>query len=151
MAKYSLNIIPYHPSHASETVQMWRDSKERAIHQGERHSFEDQIHFLNHILSRDYTVELAILNNQVAGIIAYNKNEISQLYIHQDHQGKGIGEKLLNRAKNNSSGELSLYTFEINTKAQEFYHKHGFEVIERSSDNEENLPDLLLKWQRETG
>ncbi|TFD97107.1 N-acetyltransferase [Jeotgalibacillus sp. R-1-5s-1] len=130
---------------------MWRDSKEKAIHQAELHTFEDQLYFLNHILLQQFTVELAISGQQVAGMIAYNDKEISQLYIHKDFQGKGIGEMLLNRAKEQSSGELSLYTFEVNTQAQAFYAKHGFDVMARGSDNEENLPDLLLKWQSKTG
>lgn len=79
-------------------------------------------------------------------MIAYNDSEISQLYIHINYQGLGIGQTLLDRAKAQSSGKLTLYTFEVNEKAQRFYEKHGFKVIGRGHENEENLPDILYEW-----
>ncbi|MCM3718135.1 GNAT family N-acetyltransferase [Fictibacillus phosphorivorans] len=125
---------------------MWRDSKYQAIRQEEIHSFESHVYFLNHILPKDYQVELALWGEEVVGIIAYNESEINQLYIHNDHQGKGIGKSLLQKAKDQSSGRLTLYTFERNKKAQRFYEKNGFKIIGRGHENEENLPDILYEW-----
>ncbi|MGD6875095.1 GNAT family N-acetyltransferase [Bacillus infantis] len=144
-----MKMIPYHPRYASETVKMWRDSKEKAIGQKEIHSFEDHVYFLNNILAEQFRVELALVEGKVAGIIAYNDIEISQLYIHTDYQGMGIGTALLSRAKEQSSGRLTLYTFEINKNAQRFYEKHGFNIIGRGYENEEYLPDILYEWERE--
>ncbi|WP_179134120.1 GNAT family N-acetyltransferase [Halobacillus massiliensis] len=125
---------------------MWRKSKELAIGQKEIHSFEDHVYFVQEILAEQYQIELALMDEQVVGMIAYNENEINQLYIHTDYQGIGIGKTLINKAKVQSSGRLSLYTFEINQKAQRFYEKHGFKVIGRGHKNEENLPDILYEW-----
>ncbi|MCA1040031.1 GNAT family N-acetyltransferase [Bacillus infantis] len=144
-----MKMIPYQPHYASETVKMWRDSKEKAIGQKEIHSFEDHVYFLNNILAEQFRIELALVEGKVAGIIAYNDIEISQLYIHTDYQGIGIGTALLSRAKEQSSGRLNLYTFEINKNAQRFYEKHGFTIIGRGTVNEENLPDILYEWKRE--
>ncbi len=144
-----MRMIPYHPRYASETVKMWRDSKEKAIGQKEIHSFENHVYFLNNILAEQFRVELALVEGKVAGIIAYNDIEISQLYIHTDYQAIGIGTALLSRAKEQSSGRLTLYTFEINKNAQRFYEKHGFNIIGRGYENEEYLPDILYEWERE--
>ncbi|MGD7018473.1 GNAT family N-acetyltransferase, partial [Bacillus altitudinis] len=65
------------------------------------------------------------------------------------YQGMGIGTALLSRAKEQSSGRLTLYTFEINKNAQRFYEKHGFNIIGRGYENEEYLPDILYEWERE--
>ncbi|MGM0791418.1 MAG: GNAT family N-acetyltransferase [Bacillota bacterium] len=143
-----MKMIPYHPRYASETVKMWRDSKEKAIGQKEIHSFENHVYFLNNILPEQFRVELALMKEKVIGVIAYNDIEISQLYIHTDYQGMGIGAGLLSRAKEQSSGRLTLYTFEINQNAQRFYEKHGFTIIGRGYENEENLPDILYEWKR---
>ncbi|NQD64372.1 GNAT family N-acetyltransferase [Bacillus haikouensis] len=139
-------IIEYHPKYASKTVKMWRDSKEQAIDQKEIHPFENHVYFINHILPERFQINLAVINEKVVGLIAYNKTEINQLYIHVDHQGIGIGEALLNIAKKHSSGSLTLYTFEKNKNAQRFYEKHGFIIIGRGTENEENLPDILYEW-----
>jgi len=125
---------------------MWRDSKERAIGQKENHSFENHINFLNHILPRQYQIEIVLADNKVVGMIAYNDDEISQLYIHIDYQGMGIGLALLDKAKEQSTGRLTLHTFDVNENAKRFYETNGFKIIDRGHENEENLPDIQYEW-----
>jgi ribosomal protein S18 acetylase RimI-like enzyme len=132
--------------YAEQTVEMWRESKERAINQKEIHSFENHLTFLKDILSEQCQIVLALIDDKVVGMIAYSEKEISQLYIHIDYQGLGIGQTLLDRAKQKSSGSLTLYTFEVNKIAQKFYEKNGFEIVGRGYENEENLPDIKYQW-----
>ncbi|ALC85449.1 GNAT family acetyltransferase [Bacillus sp. FJAT-22090] len=146
MNQHKIIITHYTPKYAKQTVDMWRDSKEQAVNQKEIHSFENHVYFLNHILSEQYQVDVAIIDEEVVGMIAYNERAISQLYIHIDYQGIGIGHTLLDRVKAQSSGRLTLYTFEVNVNAQRFYEKHGFEIIGRGHENEENLPDIQYEW-----
>jgi ribosomal protein S18 acetylase RimI-like enzyme len=144
--KPKFKIIQFNPSYAEQTVEMWRDSKEGAIGQTEIHSFENHLYFLNNILSEQYEIDLALIDDKVVGMIAYDKKEISQLYIHIDYQGIGIGQTLLEKVKEQSSGRLTLYTFEVNENAQRFYKKNGFKIIGRGHENEENLPDIQYEW-----
>ena len=146
MNQNKIIITQYTPKYDKQTVDMWRDSKEKAVDQKEIHSFENHVYFLNHILSEQYQVDIAIIDEKVVGMIAYNEREISQLYIHIDYQGIGIGHTLLDRVKAQSSGRLTLYTFEVNVNAQRFYEKHGFEIIGRGHENDENLPDIQYEW-----
>lgn len=142
-----IKIMEYDSAYAEETVRMWRQSKEAAIGQKEIHSFEDHVFFLNNILSKDNKIYLAAnADNSVVGMIAFNDTEINQLYIHTDYQGKGIGKQFLELAKANSNGILTLYTFEINKKAQRFYERNGFKIIGRGHENEENLDDIKYEW-----
>ncbi|MFC0190019.1 GNAT family N-acetyltransferase [Fictibacillus aquaticus] len=127
---------------------MWRDSKEQAIGKKELHSVESHLYFLNHILPEEFQIYLVLIDEKVVGMIAYNEGEISQLYIHIRYQGLGIGELLLDQAKAHSTGGLTLHTFEVNKNAQRFYEKHGFKIIGRGNENEENLPDITYEWLR---
>jgi ribosomal protein S18 acetylase RimI-like enzyme len=145
--KTGINIIPFQPHYTEETVNMWRQSKERAIGQKEKHSVESHHYFLTEILPEEYQIDLALLDGKVVGVNAYNESEISQLYVHVDYQGLGIGQILLDQAKAKSSGYLTLYTFEVNQLAQRFYEKNGFVVIGRGHENEENLPDIQYEWR----
>lgn len=147
--QHTIEIIPYNSAYAEDAVRMWRESKERAIGQKELHSFDDHVFFLNNILKRDNEIYIAADHNKVVGIIAFNANEINQLYIHNDYQGKGLGKRLLDMAKANSKGSLVLYTFEVNRKAQQFYERNGFKIIGRGHENEENLDDIKYEWLTE--
>ncbi|WML48475.1 GNAT family N-acetyltransferase [Neobacillus sp. PS3-34] len=147
MTQHKFTITPYHPTYAEQTVRMWRDSKEQAIGQKEIHSFENHIYFLNDILPKQYQIDLALMDDKVVGMIAYTEREISQLYIHINYQGFGIGQALLDKAKEQSRGRLTLYTFEVNENAQRFYEKNGFNIIGRGHENEENLPDIQYEWK----
>lgn len=146
MNQHKMIITQFNPKYAEQTVEMWRDSKEKAIVQKEIHSFENHVYFLNHILHEQFQIDLALIDEKVVGMIAYNESEISQLYIHIDYQGMGIGQTLLDKVKAQASGRLTLYTFEVNENAQRFYEKHGFEIIGRGHENEENLSDIQYEW-----
>lgn len=143
----NVNIITYSSDFAEQTVKMWRDSKLEAIAVKESHSFESHVYFLNSILTKEFVVELAMVDENVVGVIAYNQAEINQLYVHHDYQKSGIGYALLQRAKDYSSGKLTLYTFEVNKNAQRFYEKNDFKIIGRGHENEENLPDIQYEWR----
>lgn len=146
MNQHKIIITQYNPNYAEQTVGMWRDSKEQAIGQKEIHSFERHVYFLNHIVAEQFQINLALIDEKVVGMTAYNESEISQLYIHVDYQGIGIGHALLEKVKAQSSGRLTLYTFEVNKNAQRFYEKHGFKIIGRGHENEENLADIQYEW-----
>lgn len=141
-----IKVIKYDPVYAEDTVRMWRESKERALGKKDIHPFEDHVFFLNHVLNKENEIYIAVDGNKVAGIVAFNESEVNQLYIHIDYQGRGLGKKLLELAKANSIGRLTLYTFEVNKKAQRFYEKNGFKIIGRGYENEENLDDIKYEW-----
>ena len=148
MEENNIKIVEYSPIYATQAVRMWRKSKENAIGQKEIHSFENHVDFLKNILIKDNNIYIAIdtINDEVVGILACNENEINQLYIHINYQGKGIGKKFIEIAKSNSKGRLTLYTFEVNKKAQKFYESNQFKIISRGSINEENLDDIKYEW-----
>lgn len=144
----NIKIIPYQEKYAEETVRMWRDSKEKALGQKEIHDYEDHLNFLKTVLVAENKVLLAFdeADEKVVGILAVAGSELNQLYIHNDYQGAGIGSRLLEIAKE-MSATLRLFTFEVNKNAQKFYEKHGFKIIGRGFENEENLPDILYEWK----
>ena len=140
--------MEFQHEYAESLVKMWRVSKQNALGIAEIHSFQDQLNFLNDSLTKDNTICLALDHqDNVLGFMATDGAYLNQLYVHVDHQRRGIGSELLSRAKQLSNGSLKLYTFEMNTTAQQFYESHGFRIIGGGSDNEEKLPDLLFEWK----
>jgi ribosomal protein S18 acetylase RimI-like enzyme len=97
------------------------------------------------------TVWIAEIGGQVVGYASLRGNDLDQLYVAPGHQGRGVGSRLLQRAKELSPTGLRLYAFQRNTRARAFYEARGF-IARRLSDgsgNEENEPDVLYAWMGE--
>jgi len=144
----NIKIIAYADQYALGAVSMWRDSKEQALGVKDVHGFDDHLGFLRTKLIKENKVYLAIdeQTDSVVGITAIAGTELNQLYIHVGYLRMGIGSRLLKIAKELSPGKLQLFTFVVNKGAQAFYEKHGFTIIGRGYENEENLPDIRYEW-----
>ncbi|EEX32578.1 MULTISPECIES: GNAT family N-acetyltransferase [Vibrio] len=143
-------VTTFKPGHTHDVVSLWRDSMQEAIGIPPVHTFESQAFFLNHILPETHKIYVALSNETRLSVafVAISDSEINQLYVHRKFQSMGIGSQLLAMAKQQSSGRLSLRTFENNIRAQQFYERHGFVAIGGDAENEEGLPDILYEWRR---
>lgn len=143
-------VTTFKPGHTHDVVSLWRDSMQEAIGIPPVHTFESQAFFLNHILPETHKIYVALSNETrlPVAFVAINDSEINQLYVHRKFQSMGIGSQLLAMAKQQSSGRLSLRTFENNIRAQQFYERHGFVAIGGDAENEEGLSDILYEWRR---
>ncbi|MFC9908374.1 GNAT family N-acetyltransferase [Streptomyces sp. NPDC127197] len=85
----------------------------------------------------------------VVGVMVLAGAELSQLYLHPDWRGRGIGDRFVALAKERSPQGLTLWTFQVNTPAHRFYERHGFVAVERTdgSGNEEQEPDVRYVWR----
>ena len=74
---------------------------------------------------------------------------IEQLYLHPAWIGRGVGTRLLERARAELSPPIRLYTFQCNTRARDFYERRGFRAVKLGdgSGNEEKCPDVLYEWR----
>jgi putative acetyltransferase len=87
-------------------------------------------------------------DRQLIGFIAFREGWIDQLYILPVSQGRGIGKALLSIAKSQFD-TLSLWTFQRNQNARQFYERQGFVPVEETDGcrNEEKEPDVLYEWR----
>ncbi len=143
-------LIEYEDSLTEQVVNMWRPSKELATGQKDIHSFEEDVHFIKNILSKDHQILLALQDesDKVLAMMAYTKDSIAQLYVDVNHLNYGIGTRLLNIAKQQTETQLDLFTFQRNDIARKFYEKHGFVEIGRNYENELNLLDIKYRWTK---
>lgn len=112
------------------------------------HSVAGELAFFTHIVSEQH-LEVAETDGEVVGFCSTHDGWIEQLYIHPDHQGRGLGSAFMTRAKARNDA-LQLWAFEQNTEAQGFYASHGFVVVERTDgrNNEEKCPDVRMTWTK---
>ncbi|WP_347710907.1 GNAT family N-acetyltransferase [Bradyrhizobium sp. CB1650] len=86
----------------------------------------------------------------LSGIIAFREGWIDQLYVLPAAQGRGVGTRLLDVAKD-AFGPLQLWTFQRNTRARRFYEARDFDLVEETDGarNEEKEPDARYVWIRQ--
>jgi putative acetyltransferase len=115
----------------------------------ELHTPEEDLWYFSQKLFPANTVWVAEAGGEVVGYIAFQPHFIEHLYILPEHQDRGLGVQLLQKALEHSR-ELRLWTFQANAKARRFYERHGFtaERMTDGADNEEKQPDVLYHWLR---
>jgi putative acetyltransferase len=116
----------------------------------ELHTYEDHLGYISGRLLVEDTVWVAEVDGAVAGYVAFREHEgwIDHLYVHPDHQGRGVGPALLAKALE-AGRPMQLWTFEQNARARRFYEARGFEAVEFTdgSGNEERQPDVRYVWR----
>ena len=79
---------------------------------------------------------VAEMEGEVVGFSDYNKetNELSGLYLKPDFSGKGIGEKLLQKAEYDAKENgLDHLWCKATVTAKDFYLKHGYKITEETT------------------
>lgn len=114
----------------------------------ELHTPQEDLRYFADKLLPDNEVWLAEEGGVALGYIAFHPGWIAHLYVHPDHQGRGIGPRLMERALADSV-ERRLWTFQRNARARTFYEARGFELerLTDGADNEEREPDALYLWR----
>jgi GNAT superfamily N-acetyltransferase len=152
MLHYPSFIRIYRPEDFDALTILWRISRERSLPElqsAKGHFFyEDQGYFRDHILKAN-KVWVVELDHRPVAFMAMKDDFIDQLYVHPDHQGRGIGKALLDHARQLSPEHLWLYTLQINSSARIFYEKNGF-VAEKFgiSPPPESEPDVEYHWRK---
>jgi GNAT superfamily N-acetyltransferase len=78
----------------------------------------------------DMTWFVAELSGKVVGFSSIQKHEVSALYVHPDHQNKGIGSKLLARVEAEAIRHgIHRLTLFASMNSRQFYESHGYRVI----------------------
>ena len=141
-------MVDFRAEHTAELVPMWRASFERGVGVVDPHPIEEQTRHLTNEVVPENEVRVALADGRIVGFVAATRESVSQLYVHIDYQGRGLGTHLLEWAKERSDGALWLYTFESNAGARRFYEKHGFVVTQRGFEEMWQLRDLRYEWRR---
>jgi GNAT superfamily N-acetyltransferase len=92
---------------------------------------------------------VAVVGGRVVGLLVLSDAFLEQLYLDPDFRGRGIGDRLVDQAKQLRPRGLELWTFQVNGPARRFYERHGFAAAELTDghDNEEREPDVRYVWR----
>lgn len=83
----------------------------------------------------------------IVGFMVVSESFLNYLSIHPSHWSKGIGSKLLDKAKDRNN-TLTVTPFQKEKRTRSFYELHGFKQLELCDGfgNQEHEPDALYEW-----
>ncbi|GGH34493.1 L-amino acid N-acyltransferase YncA [Cribrihabitans marinus] len=145
----SLLLRAARPTDAGTAGEILHGFAEETAWMPRLHSQVEAIAFCGTMIDRGW-VTVAELEGRVAGFLARDGEEICGLYLARAARRRGIGARLLARAKAECP-RLVLRSFEANASARRFYRREGFVEAGRraGAENDENLPDIAYVWYKE--
>ena len=95
--------------------------------------------------SREEEVYVAVEGGRILGVAAFYRpgNFIHSLYVAD--RGRGIGRAMLDHLERIADGPLSLKCQVANIRAQAFYRREGFRVVEAGADPPPGVPWLRMR------
>ncbi|WP_261807132.1 GNAT family N-acetyltransferase [Lapidilactobacillus luobeiensis] len=84
----------------------------------------------------------------IIGFLGLIETEIAGLFINSEHRHQGWGQRLVTEVKAEVP-QLTLYAYEANASAINFYLRQNFVVCKHQIDQATGFPELSMTWQRE--
>lgn len=81
----------------------------------------------------------------VAGFISLIGDEVGAIFVHPDHQGRGIGRELMDHAAG-LRDKLLLDVFEENAIGRRFYDRYGFQFVSKHMHDDTGFMQLRLSF-----
>ncbi len=112
------------------------------------HTHDEDRAFIRDLVER-HEVWVAEDDGPIIGFAAIANAKLEQIYVHPDHQGRGVGTELLAKTKERQPAGFTLWVFQQNEGARRFYETNGLQLVELSdgSGNEEKTPDAQYEWR----
>jgi GNAT superfamily N-acetyltransferase len=87
-------------------------------------------------------------DGRIVAMMVLGAASLDHLYVAPGHQGRGLGTRLLELAREQRPAGIGLWAFQRNGPARDFYERRGFVPVEFTpGDNEEGEPDVRYEWR----
>ncbi|WP_218962228.1 GNAT family N-acetyltransferase [Sphingobacterium sp. 1.A.4] len=142
----SFEITEYSEIYRPQVLEVWEKSVLATHDFLTPTDFEEIKELVYTINFKDIQVFCLVDGRVVLGFIGVADKKVEMLFLAPEYFGQGHGQKLLNFAVNELKAD-KVDVNEQNTKALKFYQNFGFEIFERTDQDDQgrNYPLLRLK------
>lgn len=142
-------IEQYQPRHKTEIINVWEKSVIATHHFLSEKDFQEIKHMLQNFDFDQLHTSCLTLNNKVIGFLALKDKKIEMLFLDPEYIGKKLGYRLLHYAVSTFKAN-AVDVNEQNDHARKFYESFGFQIEERTEQDDlgKNYPLLRMKIHR---
>lgn len=91
--------------------------------------------------------EFWVIGDPVAGYLSFKEDAHLIAGLYTARPGSGMGKRLVDVVKNGRDF-VQLWTHEANLPAHRFYHREGFQTVERCAKGRgDGVPELRMEWR----
>ena len=100
-------------------------------------------------IANGWQLHVAEVDGTIAGMLAFRMRDkyLDQIFVAPEHQGKGIGAKLLAVVREHLPDEILLRTAVANTRAIAWYEREGFVRENEVMQPEWSGPRVYYRWR----
>jgi chorismate mutase/GNAT superfamily N-acetyltransferase len=104
--------------------------------------------WIDSLLDGHNEVWLACRGEEVLGFVLLRGHWLNLLFVHPDRPARGVGAALMDLVKALRPQGFGLRVFQANTRARDFYLRHGLVELEITdgSSYSDGQPDLQMAW-----
>ncbi|WP_051277409.1 GNAT family N-acetyltransferase [Marmoricola sp. URHB0036] len=98
--------------------------------------------------ARGQEIWVATRDDTVLGFLSLRGSWVPLLFVHPERPGRGVGAALIDLAKGLRPHGFGLRVHEANTRARDFYRRHGLIELESTdgSSYDDDAPDVQMAW-----
>ncbi len=117
-------------------------------HPPETRSPDEVLDWIESLLERPGELWLACHDEVVLGFFLLRGSWLSLIFVHPDRPARGVGAALMDLVKALRPQGFGLRVYQANTRARDFYRRHGLVELERTdgSSYHDGEPDLQMAW-----
>lgn len=136
-------------SDAGEMADLWLRARAAAVPHipAPVHSDDEVRSWFSTVVVPEREAWVADDNGLLVALLVLEGDWVDQPYVDPTRTNSGIGQTLLELAKELRPAGLRLWTFAANHGARRFYERHGFiATASTEGENEEGAPDVRYEW-----
>lgn len=139
-------IKKFHLRDEKQLLDLWLDTNLDVHDFVDKKYWRDNFEYVKKafLKAEIYTAKEA---REILGFIGLNGSYIEGLFVKKHSRSKGIGQKLLNKAKE-INPVLSLNVYLKNEKAQKFYLREGFFIKNKNIDENTGEAQYFMIWEK---
>jgi chorismate mutase/GNAT superfamily N-acetyltransferase len=109
---------------------------------------EEVVAWVQNLPARGQEIWVATRDDLVLGFVSLRNSWIPLLFVHPERPGRGVGAALIDLAKGLRPHGFGLRVHAANTRARDFYRRHGLIELESTdgSSYDDGAADLQLAW-----